>query len=425
MSEDFLQYLWKFKKFELANLKTTRNEEVVLQHSGWHNISNSGPDFFDARLIIQGQKWAGTIEIHIISSNWYLHNHENDPSYDNVILHVVWEDDIEIFRNDGTIIPTLQLKDYVADDLIKRYEILFEKRNVNRISCEKELFSVPDFVISNWQERLYLERLEQKTILVSKQLEESSNNWEEVLFKMLAKNFGLKTNGDAFLSLVDSIDFSVFRKCSSNLNVLEALLFGQAGFLSTSQETSYLQCLKTEYEFIKRKYGLSNLGILRFQFFRLRPANFPTVRIAQLAMLYFKNKNLFSSIIEAEKIERFYELFKVGTSDFWKNHYTFTKESKWREKIITKPFVDLIIVNTIIPIKFLYSQSRGENENEVIFDLLSQLQPEKNSIVHDFVNLKVKVKNAMHSQAMIQQKTNYCDKKACLNCAIGNYLLKN
>ncbi|WP_062053237.1 DUF2851 family protein [Aquimarina longa] len=424
MTEDFIQYLWKHKKLIPNILKTTRDENLIIQQVGNHNTDNSGPDFFNARLIIENQKWAGNVEVHIKSSDWYVHNHENDPAYDNVILHVVWEDDMDIFRKDNSVIPTLQLKDYIPQGILIRYQNLFEKRTRDWISCEKQLPEVSSFIISNWQERLYLERLEQKSNMILELLKDSSNNWEAVLFKLLAKNFGLKINGDAFLSLANSIDFSIIRKCTNQLNQLEALFFGQAGFLEKDIENEYTKTLKKEYQFLQHKFQLNTRGVLSFQFFRLRPPNFPTIRLAQFAMLYFRNHQLFNEVISINTVEGFYSFFMVEASDFWKNHYTFEKESKTSKKRITKPFIDLLLINTIIPIKFMYARSLGKNIEEEIFDLICQLVYEKNSIVDNFKKLKVPVKNALHSQAVIQLKNTYCDQKACLKCAIGNYLLQ-
>ena len=252
MNEEFLHYLWKYKKFELSGLKTTQNEELVLQQVGMHNTNQSGPDFFDSRLIINDQKWAGNVEIHIKSSDWYVHNHENDPNYDNVILHVVWEDDVEIFRKDNTPIPTLQLRDYINQNLLSRYQNTLKKDTHRWITCEKELPEVPKFITSRWLDRLYVERLEQKSDLISGLLTASSNDWEAVLFRMLAKNFGLKVNGEAFLSMANSIDFSIIRKSQDTLIRLEALLFGQAGLLLNSTQNDYVIKLQSEYSFFKK-----------------------------------------------------------------------------------------------------------------------------------------------------------------------------
>ncbi len=423
MNEDFIQYLWRYKKFELSNLKTTKGQEVVIHKLGTHNTNNSGPDFFNAQISVEGQKWAGNVEIHMKSSDWYVHNHENDRSYDNVILHAVWEDDMAIFRKDNTSIPTLQLRDYVDNKLLTSYRNFFLQNNNKWIACENQLPLVSDFVMYNWQERLFLERLEQKSHSIVTLLKNSANNWEAVLFKLLAKNFGLKVNSEAFLSLANSFDFSIVQKCSRNLNRVEALFFGQAGFLEVESEIQYVHDLQQEYDFLKHKFHLDTKGVIPLQFFRLRPSNFPTIRLAQLAKLYSTHQQLFAKVIETNESKDFYELFKVDTSDFWKNHYTFEKESTPRKKNITPSFIDLILINTIIPIKFVYAKYQGKNPEDEVFDLISQLHYEKNSIITNFLDAGVEIKNALHSQAMIQLKNKYCDQKACLKCAIGNYLL--
>jgi hypothetical protein len=279
-------------------------------------------------------------------------------------------------------------------------------------------------VFSNWLERLYFERLERKASEIEILLKASKNNWEAVLFKMLAKNFGLKVNGDAFFSLANSIDFSVLRKLQSKQNLVEALLFGQASLLDVSIEESYYITLQKNYKFLKQKFSLSNQSVLPIQFFRLRPANFPTIRLSQLASLYHKQQNLFSKIIQAKTKEKIYKLFQVSVSGFWKTHYTFSKTSKQSAKNITKSFIDLLIINTIIPIQFAHSKQQGKPVDENIIDLVKQITSEKNSIVDRFNALKPMSKSALQSQALLQLKTEYCDKNKCLQCAVGNSLLK-
>ncbi|WP_247666517.1 DUF2851 family protein [Aquimarina sp. MMG015] len=423
MNEDFLHYIWKYKKINFSNLKTTDNQSLVLLRVGDHNQLNSGPDFFNAQLIINDQKWAGNLEIHIKSSDWYVHHHEIDPAYDNVILHVVWDDDIEVFRNDNSRLPTLQLKDYVGTSLLIQYQKIFQNKTTNWIQCEKQLPEVSSFTISNWQERLYIERLEYKSSEIRELLKKSSNDWEEVLFKLLAKNFGLKVNGDAFLSLANSFGFPCLRKCSTNVEQLEALFFGQANLLDVDSSVPYVQKLLKQYAFLKNKFKLQNKGVIPFKFFRLRPSNFPTIRISQLASLYFKNNQLFSEVMSMNNLDMFYELFDVSASEFWETHYTFDKESSSRGKKITKSFINLILINTIIPLKFLYARDIGKDVEEEIFGLMSQLPCEKNNITNHFIDLGVRMDDALHSQSMIELKNNYCDKKACLKCSIGNYLL--
>ncbi|WP_109299934.1 DUF2851 family protein [Aquimarina sp. AU474] len=423
MKEDLLQYIWKYKKFDFSNLRTTTQDKIILQKTGIHNTGNSGPDFFNSQMIIQNQKWAGNVEIHIKSSDWYIHHHEVDRAYDNVILHVVWEEDIEVFRKDNTTIPTLQLKDYVSKQLLIKYQELFSADKQKWIPCENNLPAVSSFTLSNWQERLYIERLEQKSKLISQLLKNSANNWEAVLFRLLTKNFGLKTNGEAFLHLAERIDFSIIRKCSYDLNKLEALFFGQTGLLSEKPESKYENQLQEEYRFLKNKFLLDNTGVLPVQFFRLRPYNFPTIRLAQLASLYNTHINLFDKIIHINTIEGFYDLFEIEVSSFWKNHYTFKKESTVRKKRITKSFIDLILINTIIPIRFMVAREMGKNAEDEVLQLISKIPKEKNSIIERFSASNVKIENAMQSQAMIQLKNSYCDQKSCLQCGIGNYLL--
>ncbi len=421
MQEDFLHYIWKLKKFNTSNLMTTNNEAVVLVSVGQHNL-NSGPDFFNAQLKIDNQLWAGNVEIHVKSSDWFVHNHEVDSAYDNVVLHVVWEHDTEVFRKDNTHIPTVELKSYVLKDALQNYQKLFSKTD-KWINCEQDFNSVDEFTISNWLERLYFERLERKSKDIEKLLESSANNWEAVLFKMLAKNFGLKVNGESFLSIANSIDFSIVRKQQSDLTSLEALLFGQAGLLEDSIQESYFIELKREYTFLNQKFNLSNVNVTPLQFFRLRPPNFPTIRLSQFANLYHQNQTIFSKIIESVSVEDFYKLFKVGISQFWETHYTFGKESKQSKKTITNSFIDLLLINTIIPIKFSYSKQIAKPNEEAILKLILEIASEKNSIVKKFNELKAVSKSALESQALIQLKNEYCNKNKCLQCAIGSSIL--
>ncbi|MDG1730045.1 MAG: DUF2851 family protein [Algibacter sp.] len=421
MQEDFLHYIWKHKKIQFNNLKTTTGEAVLVNTVGQHN-HNSGPDFFNAKIKIGEQLWAGNVEIHIKSSDWFLHSHEQDKAFDNVILHVVWEDDTEVFRKDNTPIPTLQLKDIVDDSMLNNYEKLFAKQN-KWINCENDFASTDDFILGNWLERLYFERLERKAETIQTLLEASKNDWEAVLFKMLTKNFGLKVNGESFFSLAQSTDFSIIRKAQSNPQILEALLFGQAGLLEQDLEDAYFIDLVKDYQFLKQKFKIENIQVLPINFFRLRPANFPTIRLSQLASLYNKQQNLFSKIIALNKLEDFYELFKVTTSEYWKTHYTFQKESKESTKILSKSFIDLLLINTILPIKFSYARQKGEAVDAEIIKIASALASEKNSIIDAFNNLKKVSKSSLDSQSLIQLKTEYCDKNKCLKCAVGNQFL--
>lgn len=423
MQEDFIHYLWKHKKFDSRDLKTVKEQSITLVAVGEHNL-NTGPDFFNAQLKIDEQLWAGNVEIHIKSSDWFVHNHETDSNYDNVILHVVWEHDTEIFRKDNTEIPTLVLKDYVPLTALSSYNRLFNQTQ-KWINCENDFSQVNDFVIENWLERLYFERLERKALNIGSVLKESTNDWEAVLFKLLAKNFGLKVNGEAFLSLANSFDFTIVRKQHSDLLSLEALFFGQAGLLEDNIEDAYYISLKKEYGFLKQKYGLSNQGVIPLQFFRLRPSNFPTIRLSQLANVYHLHQNLFSKIIEARTMEELYSIFSVAVSSFWDSHYTFGNASKESKKKITKSFIDLLLINTIIPLKYTYAKHQGKLLSEDLIKIIKQIASEKNSIVDKFYELKEVSNSALQSQALIQLKTEYCNKNKCLQCAIGNALISS
>lgn len=422
MREDFLHYLWKHKKINPTGLKTTNREEISIISVGEHN-ENSGPDFFNAQIRIANQLWAGNVEIHLKSSDWYIHKHESDKAYDNVILHVVWEHDTEVYRADNTTIATLRLNDVVDKDTLENYRKLFSKTK-RWINCEPDFASVSDFVFNNWLERLYFERLEQKSKHIESLLQASNNNWEAVLFKMLTKNFGLKVNGESFLSLANSFHFKTFRKLTSNVEDLEALLFGQAGLLEGSSEDVYQKQLKNKYNFLVSKYKIDNTGVLPLKFFRLRPLNFPTIRLSQLANLYHQEENLFSKILELKTKEDYYKLFNITTSSYWKTHYNFGKDSKASTKNLSKAFIDLLLINTIIPLKFCYLRSLGNSKNDEILDVIREISIEKNSVVNRFMELRTIGKSALESQSLLQLKTQYCSKNQCLKCAVGNSLIK-
>ena len=420
MQEDFLHYIWQFKQFNFLNLKSTDNENISIINIGQHN-HNSGPDFFNAQIEIDAQLWAGNVEIHIKSSDWYLHNHELDKAYDNVVLHVVWEHDVEVLRANNSKMPTLEIKSYVNASALRNYQNLFHNK-LSWINCETQISSVNNFIISNWLEKLYIERLQYKSNHIEEILKLSNNDWEAVMFQLLAKNFGLKVNGAAFLHLSQQIDFSIVRKVKHKTISLEALLFGQANLLNDEIEEAYYNLLKTEYHFLKQKFSLKDTSV-QLQFFRLRPNNFPTIRLSQLANLYVKHHSVFSTLIINNSSSSLYELCNISASEYWHSHYTFGKTTKQTSKNITNAFVDLLQINTIIPLKFTYFKSLGKEINEDLIDEISQLKIEKNSIVKKFKDLTRVPKNALHSQALLQLKQNYCDKNKCLQCEIGHTIL--
>ena len=421
MKEDFLHHVWQFKKFDIANLKTTKGESIQILNSGQY-LQLAGPDFFNAQLIIGNQKWAGNVEIHLKSSDWYVHNHEKDSNYDSVILHVVWEYDVPIFRKDNSEIPTVELKEYVALSDLHKYQSLVSQKSW--IYCENEIGNVDEFIFKNWQERLFFERLERKSQLIFELVETSNQDWEAVLFYLLAKNFGLNTNGELFFKVAKSIPFHVIRKESFSLESLEALLLGQANLLSHDFQDSYAKELQKSYAYLVQKYQLQEKVIGSVEFFKHRPDNFPTIRLAQLANLYFHRKNLFSLVMNSTSISELYQIFNLGVSKYWETHYNFDKESSKKMKKLSKSFIDLLVINTIIPLRFAYARSQNKEITQESIDLATLIPAEQNVIIEKFKIFGLQVNNVYESQALLELKKNYCDHKKCLDCTIGHFILK-
>lgn len=421
MKEDFLHYVWQFKKFDTLNLKTVQGEDIVVVNTGQY-LQLAGPDFFNAQLAIGSQKWAGNVEIHIKSSDWYHHSHEKDTAYENVILHVVWEHDTEVFRKDNTEIPVLELKHYVSAVTLNNYNNLAVTKSW--IYCEKELAHVDAFMFSNWKERLFFERLERKALPILELAKATGNDWEAVLFSFLAKSFGLNTNGEIFYRVAQSLPFSVVRRESFEFENLEALFFGRVGLLEENHEDLYFKDLKSRYDYICHKYRLDKVYVDPVQFFKHRPDNFPTIRLSQLAQLYHKHQNLFSKLTEGVSVEEIYSIFNIQASPYWQTHYTFDKVSTKKRKSLTTSFVDLLIVNTIVPFRFAYERSIGKEDPEKLIAMLQAIKPEKNAIIDKFSQFNVEVKSAFDTQSLLQLKNEYCANKRCLQCAVGLELLK-
>ena len=422
MKEDFLHYIWRFKKFNLNHLLTTRNEKLSVISVGQY-LQTSGPDFFNAQIIINAQKWAGSVEIHIKSSDWYLHNHHDDSAYDNVILHVVWEHDTDVFRRDNSPIPVLQIKDFVNTDLVQNYYKLLSPKNW--IYCEADIGKIDKQLINTWKERLFFERLERKSQPIFELLLSTNSDWEAVLFYQLAKNFGLNSNGESFLNIAQAITFSVFRKeCENELN-LESLLFGFAGLLNFEFEEQYPNQLQTQFVYLVKKHKLSTINFFNVEFFKHRPDNFPTIRLAQLAEVYYKNKNLFAAILSASSAKQIYEVFSISVNEYWKTHYQLDRISPVKKKCLSKSFIDLLIINTIVPLRFAYAKSRGDDIQRDSFEMLHKISAESNVIISKFRELGVEACDAMDSQALLQLKNEYCNKGHCLKCCVGAELMKS
>ena len=421
MKEEFVHYLWKFQKFNTLDLKTTAGELISIVSVGQY-LELSGPDFFNAQIIIGNQKWAGNVEIHLKSSDWYLHHHENDSAYENVILHVVWKHDAEIFRRNNIEIPVLELQSYVDPKLLTSYKALRSPKSW--IYCENQLEGFSDFTLNNWLERLFFERLERKSKPILALLEQTNSDWEAVLFLLLANNFGLNTNGDSFFTIANAIPFSVIRKESFELKNLESLFFGMAGLLFNGFEDTYAAELQFRYRYLANKYQLEEPSIQKVQFFKHRPDNFPTIRLAQLAALYHSNQNLFTNLIEIRSVNEIYTTLSIVPSHYWLTHYQLDRLSPHKKKQLSKSFIDLIIMNTIAPLQFAFAKSQGREITEEIIQLLIDIKAEKNVILDKFKLVGIVARNAFESQSLLQLKNEYCNKSNCLQCAIGVELLQ-
>lgn len=422
MREDFLYHIWQFRKFHTEGLKTSAGEPIDIVHLGIQNDS-SGPDFFNAKVYIGNQLWAGNVEIHIKASDWYLHQHETDPGYDNVILHVVWEDDVEIFRKDNSVVPCLELKGLVSSEIILKYSRLLEHKHF-KINCERDFSNFSNFQLDHWLERLYFDRLEVKSQVIDEILSRNGNNWEATLFILLAKSFGLNINGEAFMSIAESFDFKIIQKLGDKQFSMEALLLGQSKLITGVDQ--YAISLEKEFEYLAGKFSLTNEGVQIPKYFRLRPDNFPVIRLVQLATLYTNAKNLFQKLIVDSRLEEIYKIFDFEVPEYWQHHYNFGKDHRKRKKKLSKAFINLIVINCIVPLRYSYSKFRGEDSNEILNEIISQLPAERNSITELFSKLKPEVaSDALKTQSLIHLKKNYCDQNKCLYCELGASLLQN
>ena len=417
MTERLLQYIWQSQYFNKSMLQTSDAQSLQVIQPGMYN-TNQGPDFLNAKIKIGNTIWVGSVELHINTSDWKEHNHSNDKNYSNVILHVVWNDDVDLELS----FPTLELKNIVSKLLLKRYEELMQ--GTQFIPCEKQLQQVEPFLVVTWKDRLLVERLQQKACHIERSLEQSKMHWEEIFWWMLARNFGIKVNSDAFEKIAHSIPFNILSKHRLQLIQLEALLMGQAGLLENEFTEDYPVMLRKEYRFLQQKYKLKNIHAPLY-FLRMRPANFPTIRLAQLASLIHQSDRLFSTIKEMAGIHEVEKLFSVTANDYWHYHYVFDEISAFKKKTLGKQMVNNILINTIVPVLYAYGyiNSNDYYKNKALH-WMGKITAEKNSITQTFESLGIENKTAHDSQALIQLKNEYCDHKHCLQCAIGNKILK-
>lgn len=418
--EQLLHYVWKHKIFPLKELKTTTGQQVEVIDTGLAN-TDAGPDFFNAKLKLDGVLWIGNIEIHERSSDWFKHGHHADTGYNSVILHIASEIDTEISRSNGERIPQIQL---ICPEAVRiNYKELLETDSYP--PCYRIIPSLPPFTAHSWMTALQMERFEQKATLLNERLKRCQGNWEDAFFITLARNFGFGLNGDAFETWAHRLPFRAVDKHRNDLFQIEAIFFGQAGILEDSDGNGYYLRLKKEYTYLQHKFGLIPMDASLWRFLRLRPANFPHIRIAQLACLYHRAYGLLSRIMETETLQGVRDILKGGTSEYWLTHHTFGGSSPSRPKTLSNTSLDLLIINTVVTFLYAYGLHKG---NRVLCaragSFLEELKAENNYITRMWEQCGMKASNAADSQALIQLKKEYCDKKKCLYCRIGYEYLK-
>jgi len=422
-TEDFLHYVWKFKLFDFRDLQTTEGEAVEIVSAGTHNF-DAGADFQNARIKIGDTLWAGNVEIHVSSADWHQHNHSNDGAYNNVILHVVYRNNQAVIMPNGKPLATIELDNRLPADLYGRYhQMVYGNQQI--IPCEGSIKTVSELSMHNWLTRVLVERLEKKSVAVINALQINKGNWEETFYQYLAANFGFKINALPFELMAKSLPQNLLAKHKTNALQIEALIFGQAGFLEEEHTEPYPLKLKAEYAYLQKKFSLVPIEKHLWKFLRLRPANFPTVRLAQFAGLITQCNHLFSKILEERSVAGLRKLFSnIVVNQYWDTHYRFGAASKFSVKSLGNASIDLLLMNTVAAFLFSYGNHYQLPDHvERSLELLESLPVEQNNMVNDFKVLGVKAQSAFQSQALLELRQSYCNHKKCLQCGIGNQIL--
>lgn len=420
LNEQLLQFIWQHRYFNTQQLTLTTGESLSILVSGQHN-TNQGPDFLQARIKINNNIWAGHVELHTQASHWHKHKHSNDEHYNNVILHVVWQADMLIEHN-GKAIPTLELHDKVPKILLERLQHLMDQPKP--LPCSYTITQVPHLVWKSWKDNMLIERLKYKTQAIEQMLHQTKRHWETCLWWLMARHFGQTANADAFEQIAQSIPLTIIGKHKNQIHQLESMLFGQAGLLNDNFKEDYPIMLNKEYKYLQHKHKLQAPKIL-LHFLRMRPFNFPTVRLAQLAMLLHKASHLFSISIETEDIQVVRSIIQVQANDYWHYHYQLDEQTAYKPKRVGKDMADRLLINVIIPIVFAYGHLQ---QNTAIIEKalywLQHIPAEKNHIITIWKKNGVGIQHAADSQALLTLYNRYCDQKHCLQCAIGHSILK-
>jgi hypothetical protein len=418
MTERLLQYIWQFQYFNKKELQLSTGESLQIIHPGQWNL-HQGPDFLQATIKIAQTRWVGNIELHVQTSDWFRHAHQHDKNYKNVIMHVVWIHDLDADKSD---MPVLSLQDKVPKMLLSQYQDWM--KNSLFIPCGQQIATVNNIVWVSWKERLLVERLQRKTAAIQIYLKECNDHWEEAFWWLLARNFGIKVNAEAFETVAKSLHVNILVRHKNQINQLEALLLGQAGLLEKKFEESYPKMLQKEYHFYKNKYKLQPIRE-PIHFLRMRPENFPTIRLAQLAMLIHDSSRLFSRVLETTSATAIKKLLNVTANDYWHYHFRPDEPAPFKPKKLGEQMINNIIVNTVVPIVFAFGYLQSKNGyKEKAIKWLEEIGAENNSLIEKFTRLGIISKNAFDTQSVLELKATYCDNRKCLDCAVGNSLLK-
>jgi len=424
MKEEFLHYLWKYGLYDPESLFDNEQNKIIVIHPGEYN-RDSGPDFFNARLLIGGTEWAGNVEIHTSASHFDIHGHNHDPAFDNVILHVVARNDRKVYNSKGEEVLSTTL---VFDPhLYEKYLDLVNNPYI--IACQEEVEVLDPLYVRHWLGSLVIERLEEKSEQILKIYSETGNDWEETFYRLLSRYFGFRVNTEPFEMLATTLPFRIIRKHADNRFQIEALLFGTAGLLDEGlfrealNDDYYINLIR-EYKILSAKYSLQPIHGWLWKFARLRPANFPTIRLSQLAVMLTETGGLFSKTVEASDISKLKDLFEVTASEYWDDHYVFGKKSRHTPKNTGSQATDIFLINAVIPVMFVYGRSRDMDEIcEKALSFLEETGPEKNAITDEWETVGIEAESAFYSQALIHLRNSYCKKRRCLDCRIGGRLI--
>ncbi len=419
--ESMLHYIWKHKLYTANNLFTNKGIQITIIDPGLPN-HDSGPDFFNAKIKIGDEMWAGNIEMHTFASDWIKHKHHLDKAYNSTILHLVEIDNFpDVFTENGNLVHQIKLS--VPEEIRKNFEYLINSETFT--PCVSRICEIPPIEITAWKSALTCERLERKTKDIFKILEQNNGDWEEVFYNILSRNFGFGINGDAFARLSQSLPLKYILKHRDSKIQIESMLLGQAGLLEEEMpDDSYFETLKQEYHFLKQKFKLSALEPHIFKSLRIRPDNFPHIKIIQLASILCEYEHLFSEILKIEDKKEIAALLNPSVSEYWLTHYRFGKTSVKKDKRMSLSTLEIILINTVVPMMFAYGTKKNLPDlSEKSLNLLESIKPESNSIVTHFKRAGITVEHAGDSQALIQLKREYCEKKKCLYCRIGHKLL--